>query len=499
LAALLVTLFCGTGQGQIFVANAGAGTIGKYSTTGATLNASLISGLAPEGIAVDGNGYLYVANENSGTIGKYTVTGSEINRTLISGLNSPWAIALDGNGYLFVANYGGSIGKYTTSGEVVNAALVSGLPSPIGIALDGKGHLFVSDYGRASEGWIGSIGEYTTSGATVNAALIAGLQSNWGLLINGSGHLFVAFNIPPGRIAEFMTAGAPVNAFNTGLAAPTAIALNQDGHLLVADDSGGQIGEFTTAGETVNPALIAGLQHPRGLAVAVPPNSAVPAPGDRTLEAGSSVRFSVRCEGTCPLTYQWYLNGTNPAGAPTTNPVLDLASVQPGQSGAYTVVVTNAFGAVTSPPVMMSVFPPVERRMVPALTLMGQPGSAVNLEDADTLGPSPNWATFDNVALTNTSQWCFDLSTPLPPQRFYRAWQPSPSSVVPALDLHMVPALTLTGAVGSAVRVDYINQFGPTDAWVTLATVTLTNTSQLYFEVSAIGQPPRLWRLVPVP
>ena len=40
---------------------------------------------------------------------------------------------------------------------------------------------------------------------------------------------------------------------------------------------------------------------------------------------------------------------------------------------------------------------------------------------------------------------------------------------------------------------------GPTDAWITLTTVTLTNTSQLYFDTSAPGQPERLYRLVPVP
>jgi hypothetical protein len=49
------------------------------------------------------------------------------------------------------------------------------------------------------------------------------------------------------------------------------------------------------------------------------------------------------------------------------------------------------------------------------------------------------------------------------------------------------------------VRLDYINQIGPTDAWVTLDTVRLTNTSQLYFDTSSIGQPGRLWRLVPMP
>jgi hypothetical protein len=67
------------------------------------------------------------------------------------------------------------------------------------------------------------------------------------------------------------------------------------------------------------------------------------------------------------------------------------------------------------------------------------------------------------------------------------------------LDLHVVPAITLTGAIGRSVRVDCINRFGPIDAWGTLATVALTNTSQLYFDTSSIGQPARLWRIVPVP
>jgi hypothetical protein len=71
--------------------------------------------------------------------------------------------------------------------------------------------------------------------------------------------------------------------------------------------------------------------------------------------------------------------------------------------------------------------------------------------------------------------------------------------VIPSLDLHLVPAITLTGNIGHSVRVHYINQFGPIDAWVTLATVTLTSTSQLCFDVSAPGQPPRLYRIVPSP
>ena len=115
------------------------------------------------------------------------------------------------------------------------------------------------------------------------------------------------------------------------------------------------------------------------------------------------------------------------------------------------------------------------------------------------LNPSPNWAPFDSVTLADSSQWYFDLSEPLLPQRFYRARQFGSSASAPALDLHMVPALTLTGEIGSSVRIDCINQVGPVDAWTNLATLTLTNTSQLYFDTSSLGQPPRLWRLVPMP
>jgi hypothetical protein len=61
----------------------------------------------------------------------------------------------------------------------------------------------------------------------------------------------------------------------------------------------------------------------------------------------------------------------------------------------------------------------------------------------------------------------------------------------------MVPAITLPGNPGDTVRLDYINAIGPTNAWVTLDTVTLTNTPQLYFDLSSIGQPRRLYRIVP--
>jgi hypothetical protein len=149
---------------------------------------------------------------------------------------------------------------------------------------------------------------------------------------------------------------------------------------------------------------------------------------------------------------------------------------------------------------VLNVVPAVERRPVPGVKLMGEAGGLLNVDFANSLSPTPDWLPLDIVALASTSQYYFDLSEPLPPQRYYRAWQTGTPGVLPSLSLlGIVPAITLTGNIGASVRVDYINPFGPIDAWVTLSTVTLTNTSQLYFDVSAPGQPQRLYRLVQVP
>jgi hypothetical protein len=148
---------------------------------------------------------------------------------------------------------------------------------------------------------------------------------------------------------------------------------------------------------------------------------------------------------------------------------------------------------------MLNVIAAVERRPVPGVKVTGETASLLDVDYADSPNPAPTWTTLGSVSLTITPQYCFDLTMPLPPQRFYRAWQVGTPGVRPSLDLHLVPAIALTGSIGHSVRLDYINQYGPIDAWVPLASVPLTNTSQLYFDISAPGQPQRLYRVVQIP
>jgi hypothetical protein len=212
----------------------------------------------------------------------------------------------------------------------------------------------------------------------------------------------------------------------------------------------------------------------------------------QTAETGSAVRMRAIVHGDPVLVYRWVFNTTTTLSC--TNCLLELKDVQPGQSGAYTLVVTNAWGAFTNPPFLLSVIPRLDRRIVPGLLLQAEPGSVLDLQCTEALTPAADWAALDTAILVASPQWSFDCSTPVPASRFYRALQTSPPGQPPGLSLSLVPAITLSGTVGSSVRLDYIQQFGPTNAWQNLATVTLTNTSQLFFDTSAVGQPPRLWR-----
>jgi hypothetical protein len=64
--------------------------------------------------------------------------------------------------------------------------------------------------------------------------------------------------------------------------------------------------------------------------------------------------------------------------------------------------------------------------------------------------------------------------------------------------LGIVMPIKLSGELGSSWRIDYVNDLGPTNNWATLATVTLTNTSEVYHDSSALTQANRFYRVVPL-
>ncbi len=69
-------------------------------------------------------------------------------------------------------------------------------------------------------------------------------------------------------------------------------------------------------------------------------------PVSQLAAAGSNVTFSVSATGAATLNYQWWYNGAPLAGR--TSPTLSLNAVTVGQSGEYSVTVSNSVGVVAS-------------------------------------------------------------------------------------------------------------------------------------------------------
>lgn len=78
-------------------------------------------------------------------------------------------------------------------------------------------------------------------------------------------------------------------------------------------------------------------------------------PTDQMVYVGDSAAFSVHVDGASPLAYQWRLNDTALVGK--TAPDLNLTHVTFEQAGAYSVVVSNGDGNVTSQTAWLSVLP----------------------------------------------------------------------------------------------------------------------------------------------
>ncbi len=219
-------------------------------------------------------------------------------------------------------------------------------------------------------------------------------------------------------------------------------------------------------------------------------------PQPLTVTNGTPATLSVAVTGESPLAYQWLFNGTSLPGA--ISAALAIPTVAPSNTGIYSVIITNGFGAATSTPAALNIILPFSQSAVPAINVMGQTGAVINLDYLATLTSPANWNPLTSVSLTSTSQYYFDLSTPLPPGRFYRAWTTGAAATVPALLLNITQSVTLTGNVGDRLLLQNFDAGTPTN-WTSLATITLTNTTQTYFDLSSVGHPGRMYQVVPAP
>lgn len=147
-----------------------------------------------------------------------------------------------------------------------------------------------------------------------------------------------------GQSAEFAVAAtgtAPLRYqwwFNS-----TAVAGATNALLVVANAQSTNVGSYFVVVTNVAGVVTSAVAM---LTVNMPP-SITTQPSSLAVTVSNSASFSVTALGDPPLRYQWYFNTNTPITS-ATNAVHTIASALTNHAGAYAVVVTNSFGAVTS-------------------------------------------------------------------------------------------------------------------------------------------------------
>jgi hypothetical protein len=156
------------------------------------------------------------------------------------------------------------------------------------------------------------------------------------------------------------------------------------------------------------------------------PPEIVTQPLDQLSLAGGTAQFSVSAASPFPITYQWYFNTNTPIFSPSSQGTLTLPSVTAESAGAYSVVVGNAFGSVTSRVARLTVVVPLVSGITPngdgtvSLQFVGAPNSTVTVWAATRLSPA-DWVTVYTTTIGASGEFQFtDTNTPTFPVRFYR-------------------------------------------------------------------------------
>lgn len=351
----------------IYESNFKANTVQAFTLSGTSLG--IFSTLAsPTGVAVDGAGNIYVSSDTASgySIQKYLPDGTN-SLFATSGLKAPHGLAFDSSGNLYVANAQSSnVEKFTPDGTgTVFVDASAGLVTPVDVAFDSSGNLFVSSAYGGSTG-TGSIVKVTPGGvATVFADGV--FSTAYGIAIDKTDNIYVS-NHTGNSILKFAPDGTNLGIFaSTPLSGPYGMIFDADGNLYVANLATSTIEKFSSTGLYLGVFGSTG-QGPHFLAISTQAASPTPTPtpalptittqpASKTVIVGRPASFSVKAIGPPPLTYQWRRDGVRVThGAFSTYMIAATTAADNG--AAFSVIVSNPFGSVTSDNAILTVRTP---------------------------------------------------------------------------------------------------------------------------------------------
>jgi uncharacterized repeat protein (TIGR03803 family) len=261
----------------------------------------------------------------------------------------------DGNLY-GTAAYGGlfdagTVFRLAPNGSVVGLVQFDGLDGAnpqAALTLGADGNF----YGTTQNGGLSGLGTVFSVNMNCPAVQITGQPANQDVFLGARAVLSVAVagNGP-------LTYQWRKNGVN--LADGPGLSGSQQRVLTLSNVSPGAAGAYT-----VLVANSAGsvLSQPASLGVIESPPQFVLQPVSQVEIVGGSASFSALAVGDNPLTYQWQWNGTNLADggqiSGSSTSALVLSNLFETNNGSYSVLVSNALGAIPSAPAILTVYAP---------------------------------------------------------------------------------------------------------------------------------------------
>jgi alpha-tubulin suppressor-like RCC1 family protein len=247
----------------------------------------------------------------------------------------------------------------------------------------------------------GALGLPTRSSQTFPVQLASGVAkvsagSGHTLFIRTDGALWGMGDNTDGQLGD----GSTFNRFSSvridgGVASVSAggyhtIYVKTDGTLWgMGGNDKGQLGDGSQIDRTKPVRITEGglLSSTASLTVNSPP-SITSQPVSQSVIEGLPLRLSVAASGTPALTFQWRKFGSDIPGA--TNATFSIAAAGRGDTGAYSVLVTNAVGGVVSSEAVITVTPssPAAITVQPA-NVAAEVGQSAILSVAVTGSPAP--------------------------------------------------------------------------------------------------------------
>jgi hypothetical protein len=211
-------------------------------------------------------------------------------------------------------------------------------------------------------------------------------------------------------------------------------------------------------------------------------------PFKQSVTVGQSVLLNAGSPMGSVANYQWELNGINLAGA--TNVVLAIPFATWTNAGLYRVVVSNVFGSVTGPPIMLTVLrTPLYFDNSPGGILLSNDGTHLRVLGASGAGPVVILASSDLQAwapiLTNSpaigAVEFLDPETGNPAGRFYRAVE---GEMAGPLRIDVEPSLSQTRGGALPLQLTGLTASGPV---IIYASSNLLDWSAVFTNPPTIG------------